>query len=222
MATASLERTRIALKFSLWTWAAYWPAMGVMLLASGMRDPVSMAVALLSLSAFFLVASGGALRASSSRNVREFLVERPIYLVAAVVLFLIGGSFFNPIARAGMVLFAGLYFGGLAFLFYRLVAYARESGRGLFGARVDQPLLVLAMMLVAAFFVLFDAFPGAGIGNSESSVAILNWLNLGYPVLILVATRGLREPLAFRGVLRARPANVEETPVALAKTATKN
>lgn len=207
----SLDRARTALTFSLWAWAAYWPAMGLMLLLGGMRDPVSLVVVALSAGCFALFASMGALRATSSRSMREFLLERPFYLVAALLLFLTVGAAIPALANIGLGLFSGTFLASLGLLAWRLVAYVQESGLGVFRARADQALLLLAIAIPAAAMVFFDSLRLGGVGNGGASVAMVNWLCLAYPALLLLATRPLREPLRLA---RPKAARAPAEPVA--------
>jgi hypothetical protein len=82
----TLDRFRAAMKFSLWTWALYWPGGGLLLMVGGL-DPISISITLLSLAAFVMMLATGALRADSSRTIKEFLIERPLYLVVALAAF---------------------------------------------------------------------------------------------------------------------------------------
>jgi len=203
MAPPHLLRVRTALKLSLWTWMAYWPAMGLMLLLGGMRDPVSVTVALASGAALVLLLRSGALDATASRNARELLLERPTYLLAAAVLVLLLGAALPGVAHLGLALFSVAYVASLVLLAVRVVAHANASGKSVFAAHADELLLVVAMSLPGALLVAYDALVPSGAGNPAASVAALNWIGLSYPLLALVASRGLREPLRLR---RSKPA----------------
>jgi len=205
----SLLRVRTALKLTLWAWAAYWPAMGAMLLLGGMRDPVSVAVALASLAAFVLVLRAGAVDATASRSARELLLERPIYLVAGAIVVLFVGAAVPALASLGLATFALAFLGSLVLLAVRLVAHVNATGLSVFAAHADEMLLVIALSLPGALLVAFDAIVPSGAGNSAPSVALLNWLGLSYPLLALLASRGLREPLRLR---RARKAPAAPAP----------
>lgn len=187
------------MKFSLWAWAAYWPAMGLMLLFGGMRDPVSLAVVVVSLGAFVLLVRGGALRATASRTIREFLIERPLYLVAAVILFLAAGAAFPAMANIGLALFSGIFLASLLLVAWRLVAHVQAEGVGVFRSRADQLFILLAITVPGALLVFIDAW-SAGVGNPAPTVAAVNWLCLAYPPLLLLASKPFREPLQLRKV----------------------
>jgi len=195
MPATSLDRVRTAMKFSLWAWAAYWPAMGLMLLLGGMRDPVSLVVVLLSTGAFAMLALGGALQASSSRTIKEFLLERPFYLIAGLVLFVALGALIPAAANVGLALFSLTYLAGLVLLGVRIVAHVQATGLGVFRAKADQVCLMLLIMVPCAALVFIDSLGGSGVGNPAATVAAVNWLNLSYPALLLLASRPLREPL---------------------------
>jgi hypothetical protein len=201
----ALDRARTAMKFSLWAWAAYWPAMGLMLFLGGMRDPVSVAVAAGALGAFALLAMGGALRATASRNVKEFLIERPFYLIAGLVLVVVGGSVLPGVANAGLAIFSGLWLASLVLVGLRAGAYVNATGLGVFGSKVDQVLVLLGIMVPCALLVFVDALKFMSVGNAAPTVALVNWLCLSYPILLLIASRPIREPLQLVG-FRAKPA----------------
>lgn len=197
MTSTSLDRFRIAMKFSLWAWFFYWPGGGLLLLWGGL-DLASILVTLGSLAAFVLVLRAGALDSTSSRNIKEFLLERPLYLVLAFVLVIIGGALFSPLENVGLGLFATLYLGGLVFLGVRLVEHLRETDQPVFKSGADQMFILLALTGFAAFLVAVDALLAAfstSLPAVPSTVAVFNWLNLVYPPLLLVASRPFREPL---------------------------
>jgi hypothetical protein len=206
----SLERVRTSLKLSLWTWAVYWPAMGVMLGLGGMTDPASLVVAACATGGLVLLLASGALRATASRSVREFFIERPMYLLAAAVLFVIVGAALPVAARVGLFLFSGAYLASLLLFAFRVWEHARANG-GFYKSRLDQALIVTAIMLPGAIAVFLDSILAAGVGNPATTVAAINWLALLYPPLILLATRGVREPLSFRRDAKIEP---KPTPVA--------
>lgn len=206
---STLDRTRTAMTFSLWAWAAYWPAMGLMLALGGMGDPVSLAVIGLSLGGFGLLAAGGALRATASRTMKEFLLERPIYLIAGVLAVLVVGSLVPAMANVGLALFSGTFLASLVLVGWRLVQHVNESGQGVFKARADQIFLVLLLVAPCALLVLIDALGGA-VGNPAMTVAGVNWICLAYPPLLLLASRPMREPL---GLLRRKARHTKVVPV---------
>ncbi|MEA3165204.1 MAG: hypothetical protein QOJ26_48, partial [Thermoplasmata archaeon] len=76
------------MKFSMWTWALYWPGGGLLLMVGGL-DPISLVITLLSLATFLLLLLTGALRADSSRTMKEFMLERPLYLIVALAAFVV-------------------------------------------------------------------------------------------------------------------------------------
>lgn len=195
----SLDRLRIALKFSLWTWALYWPGGGLLLLFGGL-DPVGIAVTFTSLGAFLLLLASGALKANSSRNLRQFLMERPLYLVGALAM-LIGVAAILPDVEAfALLLFATAWFGGLALVAVRLRAHLRADGKRVFASRADQLLVVLALSAFFSLLVFLDALlpvvaGGSTLGSPTGLVAVCTWMNLLYPALVMVAARPFREPV---------------------------
>lgn len=206
---SSLDRFRTALKFSLWTWALYWPGGGLILLQGGL-DPVSLAVTLGSLAVFIALVAGGALRANSSRSVREFFLERPIYLVAGLVVFIAFAGLFPGLESLGLLIFASTWFGGLGLAAWRLIEHVRGEGLTMWKARADQALIVFALVAFFSMLVFLDALlphiAGVTLGSSTVMVAVGSWVNLLYPPMVLVATRPFREPLSW---VRRRPAKEE-------------
>ena len=205
----TLDRFRTALKFSLWAWALYWPGGGLLLLLGGL-DPVSIAVTFLSLGSFVLLLSAGALRTTSSRTAWDFVLERPIYLIAAFVLLLVVGQAVDPLQDIGLGVFATALLAGIVLCAVRLLAHVRqEHGGSVLRAGADQALLLFALAGFGAFCVSYDAVADALVGDtlgfSAATVAMMNWLNLLYPPLVLLATRGLREPLRLPWRRAPRP-----------------
>lgn len=197
--STSLDRFRTALKFSLWTWAMYWPGGGLLLMLGGL-DPISILVTLSSALAFVLMLATGALRATSSRNIRQFLIERPLYLVAALVVLIVAAAIVPSIEVYGLLLFATLWFGGLIMAGIRLREHLREQGIGVWQARADQLYIVLALAGFFSALVFLDAIlpllaGGDTLGSPSTLVAVCTWVNLLYPALVLVASRPFREPL---------------------------
>lgn len=203
----SLDRFRTAMKFSLWTWALYWPGGGLLLLWGGL-DPIGIAVTFTSLAAFVFLLASGALRADSSRNMKQFMLERPLYLVGALVLLIAIAAVFPSVEGFGLLLFASLWFGGLALSGKRLLEHLRADGRGVLESRADQLLLVFVLAAFFSALVFLDALlplmsDGATLGSPATLVAVCTWMNLLYPAMVLVASRPFREPLRLRFWRRA-------------------
>jgi hypothetical protein len=205
----TLDRFRTALKFSLWAWALYWPGGGLLLLGGGL-DPVSLGVTVACVAAFLALVVGGALRTTSSRTVRELFLERPLYLVAALALFVGFAGAIPMLENAGLAVFSALWLGAIALVALRWHRHVRSAGLDVWRSKADQPFLVFALVGVAAVAVFVDAFLPLVAGHSASLrtpsglVAVGSWLSLLYPPLLLLATRPFREPLSFRR--QARPA----------------
>lgn len=198
---ATLDRFRTAMKFSLWTWALYWPGGGLLLMIGGL-DPISIAVTFLSLATFIALLATGALRADSSRNIKEFLLERPLYLVVALAALALVASVVPNVEGFVLLLFATTWFGGLALTATRLVEHVRSQGQSFFGSKADQLLVVFGMSGFFSALVFLDAllpilFNGATLGSPSELVAVSNWMNLFYPVFIVIASRPFREPLRW-------------------------
>jgi hypothetical protein len=202
----TLARFRSALKFTLWTWAAYWPGGGLLLLVGGL-DPISIAVTASSLLVFIALILGGAFNGEvPSSSWKEFLMERPIYLLAILATFIVVASVLPSAEGLGLSLFAGAYLAGMTVAIVRLVAHVRATGENPMKSRADQAFLVLGFTVVFAFLVFWDALIPL-LGGSESStpapiVALGSWIQLLYPVTLMVATRPLREPLSWGRLLR--------------------
>jgi hypothetical protein len=196
----SLDRFRTALKFSLWVWALYWPLGGLLLLGGGL-DPISIAVTFGSLGSFIVLIGLGALRTQSKHNWREFLLERPIYLIAGAILLIALAPIFSPVENVGLRLFATAYLAGMGLAAYRLYEHVRASGKSILASRADQAFLMFGMTGAAALMVFLDAwlpaFGSQGVGSSTLVVAVSNWVNLFYPALLLIATRPFRQPLGW-------------------------
>lgn len=191
------------MKFSLWTWALYWPGGGLLLLMGGL-DPVSILVTGLSLTAFIALLATGALRADSSRNIKEFLLERPLYLVVALALFIIIATVIPDIEGVALFVFATTWFGGLALSGLRLVEHVRATGLSFWHSKADQLLVVLGMAAFFSALVFLDALlplvsDGATLGSPSALVAVSTWVNLLYPGFVLVASKPFRERLQWPG-----------------------
>jgi len=197
MAETTQDALRTSLKFSLWTWAAYWPGGGVMLLAGGMRDPVSIAIALLAVAGFLLVFATGALRTERTARLtaRQVILERPIYLLVLLVLFLAAGSFVESATNIGFFLFSALYVGGIVLCMVRLQAHLRATGQSAFATGADQLFVLLGLVGLMGMLVFLDTFLPRGVGVPSSIGAILNWVQLTFPALLLLAARPFREKL---------------------------
>jgi hypothetical protein len=197
----SLDRLRTALKFSLWTWALYWPGGGLLLLLGGL-DLVGVLVTFGSLACFVGLLATGALRADSSRTMKEFLLERPLYLVGGLVLLVAVAALVPAAEGIALLLFAALWFGGLALVGARLAEHVRATRQTVWQARADQLLIVLGMAGFFSALVFLDALlpvlaGGATLGSPAMLVAVCTWVNLLYPALVLVASRPFRDPLRW-------------------------
>lgn len=189
------------MKFSLWTWALYWPGGGLLLMLGGL-EPVSVAITLLSLASFIALLATGALRADSSRTLREFLIERPLYLVVALAFFVAFAAIIPSIEGIALLAFSSLWFGGLALSAIRLVEHVRSTGQSFWGSRADQLAVVFAMSGFFSLLVFLDAFlplvnDGATLGSPSGLVAVSTWMNLLYPAFVLLASKPFREPLRW-------------------------
>lgn len=197
----SLDRLRVALRFSLWTWALYWPGGGLLLLYGGL-DPISIAVTVASLGSFILLLATGALKADASRTMKEFMLERPLYLVAALVVLVAFAAVVPSVEGFGLLLFATAWFGGLLLAGLRLREHVQGTGIGLWRSKADQLLIVFAIAGVFSALVFLDALlpilsDGATLGSPSAVVAVSTWANLLYPAFVLIASRPFREPLKW-------------------------
>ncbi|HUR25116.1 MAG TPA: hypothetical protein VM327_03765 [Candidatus Thermoplasmatota archaeon] len=199
----TLDRFRSAMKFSLWTWAAYWPGGGLLLLMGGL-DPISIIVTGLSLASFIALLYSGALRADSSRTIKEFLLERPLYLVVALALFIVIATVIPDIEGVALFIFATTWFGGLALSGIRLVEHVGALGLSFWKSKADQLLVVLGMAGFFSALVFLDALlpliaDGATLGSPSALVAVSTWVNLLYPGFVLVASKPFRDRLQWPG-----------------------
>lgn len=197
----TLDRFRSALKFSLWTWALYWPGGGLLLMMGGL-DLISVLITFGSLATFVGLLVTGALKADSSRTMKEFFLERPLYLVAALIVLVVIAAIVPSIEGFALLLFATLWFGGLAVAGARLIEHVRSEGTGLWKSRADQLLIVFAIAGFFSALVFLDALlpllaNGATLGSPSMLVAVCTWANLLYPVFVLVASRPFRDPLRW-------------------------
>ena len=212
---ATLDRFRTSLKFSLWTWALYWPGGGLLLLWGGL-DPISILVTALALGGFVAMVATGALRATSSHTMKEFFLERPLYLLAPFVLLVVLAALMPAsIEGVALLLFATCWFGSLALCAARLVEHVRSQGKTLWQAHADQLLIVFSLAGFFSALVFLDALlpilaDGATLGSPSGLVAVSTWMGLLYPALVLLASRPFREPLR-------RPKLEKRDPVAAAR-----
>ncbi len=219
MGDSTLEGLRSAMKFSMWTWAAYWPGGGLMLLAGGMTDPISIVVALLATAGLLLVLTTGALRVPPTERMtaRQWLLERPIYLLVILVVCAAAGSFVQGAPNIGLSVFSALFAASIVLCIVRLKAHLDATRAGVFASGADQTFMLLGMVGVMAFIVFADSLSAGGIGTPGPIVAILNWVQLLYPPLLLVAARPFRERLEWPQLPKAA-AKREPVPVPVPAT----
>lgn len=212
---ATLDRFRTALKFSLWAWALYWPGGGLLLLAGGL-DPVSILVTAGCVLAFIALVATGALRTTSSRTLRDLFLERPLYLVALLAAFIAFASLLPALENAGLLLFSGVWLAAVGLVAYRWYEHVRAERVDVWRSKADQPFVVFGMVGFAALAVFLDAFVPLFMGHSASigmpapAVAVVSWVSLLYPPLVLVASRPFREPLSLRQQPKAQRSKVPE------------
>ncbi len=190
----------------MWTWALYWAGGGLLLLLGGL-DPVSLIFLGLCIAQFAIVMRGGALRPDASRNMREFMLERPFYLIGALVLLVFLAPVFSPLENGGMAAFSALHLGALVLCIVRLRQHLRANNLAVFASKADQAFILFGLMCVPALLVFLDAwiplFGGTEIGGTQSSVAGVTWLSFFYPAGLLLAVRPFRAPLDFKRRKRA-------------------
>lgn len=188
------------MKLSLWAWALYWPGGGLLLLLGGFQ-PAILVVTLASFAAFVALLWTGALRADSSRSMKEFVLERPLYLVLALVVLALAAPLLSIVANVGFALFSAVYLASLVLVAVRLWQHLQATGQGVLASKADQTFIALGLVGISTFLIFADAWGsilfGAWIGGTAMSVATVNWVNLLYPPLMLVATRPFREPLQW-------------------------
>jgi uncharacterized RDD family membrane protein YckC len=176
-----------------------------MLLAGGMSDPASIAVALGSAACFLLLMASGALRAEAgSMRLRELLVDRPFYLLGVLAVFIAVGATASSAAKLGLLLFSSIYLVALGMAAHALRQHLKARGLGVYASRGDQLYILLGAIAVPAALVVLDAMSSNPVGGPSSMVAVFNVLNLLYPPLLMVASRPFREPLRLR-LVRPRP-----------------
>ncbi|HET6398837.1 MAG TPA: hypothetical protein VFH47_04720 [Candidatus Thermoplasmatota archaeon] len=208
-----LDRFRTSLKATLWCWALYWPGGGLLLLYGGL-DPLSLLVVGGSLTCFLLLLAGGALDATSSRNIREFLLERPLYLVALLIVLLALVPLTNIVEDAGLLAFSALFFASVVVAVRRLMLLQQARGGNAVRAGTDEAFLALAVGLLFSAVLFVDTLLGLSdrrLPMGAHAVAFANWLNLVFPGILLLGTRRLREPL--RNPFRRRRAVPEPSAV---------
>jgi len=212
----TLDRFRASLKFSLWAWALYWPGGGLLLLVGGL-DPISILVVGGCVTSFLVLLAGGALRTTSSRNLRDLFLERPLYLIAALVLFIAFASLLPALENAGLLLYSATWTFALGLVAVRFHRHVQEEGIPVWSSRADQVYLVLGLTGAASIAVFLDALlpfmAGTTLGSPATFVAVCSWVNILFPPLVMVATRPFREPLSFR---RAAKAIEQPVPVVVA------
>lgn len=191
------DRFRVAMKASLWGWGLYWPGGGLILLLGGL-DLIGIAVTVAGIIGFILMLRSGALEASSSRNMKEFLLERPMYLVAVLAIIVFLAPLFGPVENAGLRLFSFLFVGSLGFAAYELARWCKDTETPYRKSGADQVFMLLGIVGFAAMMVFFDAWSGltgATAPATPMTVAVANWLNILYPALMLLVARPFRERL---------------------------
>lgn len=217
----TLRRFRTAMKFSLWAWVAYWPGGGLILLYGGLGWVSLLFLTATLLSLVALLASG-VLRSDSSRNMKEFFLERPLYLLPALIVFIVFAALVPSSEGVGLFLFSGFYLGGIVLAVVRLLQHTRALGQNPYQSRADQLLILYGVVGLFALFVFLDAFlPLIGAGSTGTPgffVAAGTWVSLFFPSLLLVASRPLREPIKWS--LRRRE-RTPTTPAAAKRRKTK-
>lgn len=209
-----LDRFRVAMRFSLWAWALYWPGGGLLLLLGGL-DIISIAVTLVAVAGFIAVLRSGALRTDSSRDLKQFALERPMYLVALLFLFAVIAPALSIVENLGLRIFSTIYLGSLVFVGIRLLQYLAAEGLGTRRSGADQVFILLALAGFAGALVFADAWlPLFGIdpvSGPSFLVAAVTWMSLLYPPLLLWAVRPFRDPL-HNPLKRGEPADGEAGP----------
>src|SRR5581483_1497856 len=192
---------RASMKFSLWAWALYWPGCGLLLWGLGMQDPTSIAVVLVTTAGFLLAMATGALRTKTEgpNALRQHLVDRPLYLLAILTVFMVASAAVPGSANAGLILFSALYLASIAWIFVCLRRHLKATGSGYFSSGADQLVLLLGGAGFLSLLVFIDALSQGldlpGVGAPNSAVGLFNVLQILYPVFLLVAARPFREPL---------------------------
>ena len=218
-APPTLLRLRAAMKFSLWAWAAYWPGFGVLLALRGM-DPISVAVCGFAVAQLVVLWTLGALRTDPaySRSFKRFLVERPIYFIAALVGILAFSSILGSLVSIGLAVFAGVQVAALGLVVVALRAHLKSTRQGYASSGGDQLLTAVVLCGIPAMAVFVDSFATAGVLDMSSAMVVLfNVVNLVFPALLLLAARPFREPLRLPKAQRGSVPVVRATkPIAAA------
>lgn len=194
-----VDRFRVALKFSLWAWALYWFGGGALLFLFGGLNPAGIVVLVGALVAFMLLLMTGALRTTSSRTMKQFLLERPIYFIAALVAFALVTPLVAALLDVFLILGSAVYFVGVVYATVMLTKLYRIQDKPLMQSGLDQAFIAVGMSLLVGFLLFADsilfAANGFAVSGPPATVAIANWVSLLYPPLLLLGTKGLREPL---------------------------
>lgn len=188
---------RIATKFSLWTWALYWPGGGLMLLFGGL-DWISVIVTLASLATFLGLMFYGQLDSEDSKNRWQFLLERPMYLVLLFFAMLTLVPLIGALASIGIAVYGVILFGGCSYLLWTLVQFDRSNEGTPFKHRTDQMYMAAGIAWFSSFIIVVDGImfaSGAPLVKSAVGVAIVNWGGILYPIMVLAASRGIMAPL---------------------------
>lgn len=211
----TLERLRASMRFILWTWTAYWAGGGLLLLVGGMQDPISVAVALLLVAQFMLILATGALdnpRQPGKLRPVEWLVQRPVYLLVLFVIALGAGSFIPSATNAGLGIFSAVYVAALILAIVRLRRHLQVTATPVFASRADQLFAALGLGAFLGVVLFFDQFSAAGMGWPSPVVAAFNWVQLVFPLVLLVAAQPFREKLKLQRptfkLRKAQPAPV--------------
>jgi hypothetical protein len=206
---------RIALKFSLWAWAFYWPGGGLMLLFGGL-DVLSVVVTLLSLGTFLSMMFFGQLDAEDSKSRWQFFLERPLYLVLLFFGMMAIVPIIGVLASIGIAVYGVILLGGCTYLIVTLVRFDRAHEGRAYDHKTDQLYIAAGIAWVSSFIIVVDGLmyaAGAPLIESAVGVAVVNWGGILYPVTAFAASRGIQSPL--RRPQRARkPVNaVEPNPI---------
>lgn len=194
-----IDRFRVALKFSLWAWALYWFGGGALLFLFGGLNLAGILVLIGSLVTFVLLLMSGALRTTSSRNMKEFLLERPMYFIGALVAVALVVPMLSIALDGFLIIGATVYFGSTVYALDRLLKVYRTQDKPFLQSGLDQAVIAVGMSVLVSFLLFADAWlymaNEMAISGPPATVALANWLSILYPPLLLLGTRGLREPL---------------------------
>lgn len=210
------DRFLTAMKFSIWAWALYWPG-GGLLLAGGGLGWAAVLITLGTAGVFVGLLATGALQPSRSHRVKQFITERPLYLLVLLLGMVVASNLASAFENPGLFLFASIYLAGLSLTLTRLVQWMRATGENPFQARTDQTFIVVGMALLGAFFIWLDAtlplLGGSAVGGTSTTVILVNWVSLLYPPLLMVATRPFRDRLVLPRVRVGVPERVDQGPI---------